>query len=120
MPYLPIIVIAFVAFTTLSTVAAEKKKVTQKFVSSTNQSIQNYAIKAPKGKQSVSAFVSEDTVKQGLMNATGLNDNYSFKAKRTYLTKDNAKYVRYQQYYQGLPIWGQQVNVKTDKNSTAW
>jgi len=118
MPYLPIIVIAFVAFTTLSTVAAEKKKVTQKFVSSTNQSIQNYAIKAPKGKQSVSAFVSEDTVKQGLMNATGLNDNYSFKAKRTYLTKDNAKYVRYQQYYQGLPIWGQQVNVKTDKNST--
>jgi len=118
MPYLPIIVIAFIAFTTLPTVAAEKKKVTQKLVSSTNQSIQNYAIKAPKGKQSVSALVSEDTVKQGLMNATGLNDNYSFKAKRTYLTKGNAKYVRYQQYYQGLPIWGQQVNVKTDKNST--
>jgi len=121
MLYIFRMIVVAAALVTLSSSAAERKKITHSLAPQVNQVVQGYVSasnsSSKNSKQNVPTSLSkEEIVAVGLKSAIGLNQQYSFKVKRNILSFKKQR-IRYQQYYDGIPIWAKQVNVQLSADS---
>lgn len=91
-----------------NTLAAEKQK-----ISRNNLPLVNQQMKTISSLKSLSRTNKmEDMVALGLKGIRGINKNDSFKVKRSLMNSKKHQNIRYQQYYQDMPVWGYQINAQ--------
>ena len=117
MPSFCRIFVACLVLLNFNALAVEKRKISRIHVPLINQqmnAINNLtkSLKAPKITD------MGDVVAQGLVNIIGLDKNSSFKVKRSLLNSTKHQNIRYQQYYQDIPVWGYQVNAQLKNSNT--
>lgn len=93
--------------------AAEKQKVSHAHISLVNQKINLTKNLATNNLAKTSEITNiENVIAQGLTNIVGLDKNDSFKVKQSFVNAAKRKNIRYQQYYNDIPVWGYQVNTQ--------
>jgi Zn-dependent metalloprotease len=97
--------------------AVEKRKISRNHVPLINQQM-NTINNLTKSSKASKITNMEDVVAQGLVSIIGLDKNNSFKVKRSLLNGAKHQNIRYQQYYQDIPVWGYQVNAQLKNSNT--
>ncbi len=108
MPYFFRFLVAYFVLFNISAFAAEKRNISRNQVLSINQQLNT----DNRLSKTTTAPDIENLVAQGLKSITGLDDNYSFKVRRSLVNSAKHQNIRYQQYYKDIPVWGYQVNAQ--------